>query len=258
MSKFKTMINWEHLLNKPLKVDCQRYKEGTAKRSLKIDLKIAATAHLPTRFGEFRIIVFQEVQSVDNLAQKKVIEHVALIKGDITATQNIPVRIHSSCLTGDALSSLRCDCQEQLHAAMKYLAEQKHGILFYLNQEGRGIGLTNKIKAYALQEQGWDTYEANLRLGYPEDLRDYAIVACFLKFFHITSIKLLTNNPKKIHDLQRLGIKVTERIPLEIPPTEHNYRYLLAKKTKAHHYLSIIDSLEQNEKIKPNKLNMDD
>ncbi|MBU0527979.1 MAG: GTP cyclohydrolase II [Candidatus Micrarchaeota archaeon] len=186
-----------------------------------------AKAKLPTRFGDFTIHAFVE----------GTLEHVALIRCEHRSHSGVPVRIHSQCLTGDALSSKKCDCRDQLEAAMKYLEEHKCGVLIYLDQEGRGIGLSNKIKAYALQDQGRDTVEANRELGFCDDARDFKVAADILKFFEITEIKLMTNNPKKIEDLEKHGIKVVERIPIISKPTKYNEKYLKTKKEKMNHKL---------------------
>jgi GTP cyclohydrolase II len=184
-----------------------------------------AEATLPTRFGNFRIHAFRETNGK---------EHVALVAGKPRKTGIVPVRIHSKCLTGDTLCSLRCDCRAQLEASLHYL--NKHGgILIYLDQEGRGIGLANKINAYALQEQGLDTMDANLALGFPADLRTYKVAAGILRHFGITRIRLLTNNPQKLDGLEGNGIKIVERIALNTEPTRYNKRYLETKKKRMGH-----------------------
>ncbi|MCL4235927.1 MAG: GTP cyclohydrolase II, partial [Deltaproteobacteria bacterium] len=181
-------------------------------------------------FGTFKSIVFQS--DVDGL------EHVALVKGDIgDGREPILVRVHSSCLTGDVFSSRRCDCGPQLHAAMERIDREGRGVLLYMNQEGRGIGLTAKIKAYALQEQGFDTVEANERLGYAPDLRDYGVGAQILSSIGVRRMKLMTNNPRKIVGLQGYAIEVVERVPIEVEPTESNREYLTVKAQKMGHIL---------------------
>ena len=187
-----------------------------------------ADAFLPTRFGKFRVYAF-----VDGGGK----EHVALVRCTSGPHVAIPVRVHSRCLTGDALASLRCDCRDQLDAAMRYLEKRKCGMLIYLDQEGRGIGLTNKIKAYALQDRGMDTVEANIHLGFESDMRDYRVAADILKYFGAKKIALMTNNPAKIKDLEKHGIKVVKRIPLVTKTNIYNRRYLETKKRKMNHML---------------------
>jgi GTP cyclohydrolase II len=192
-------------------------------------VKITAIADLPSRFGKFQIVAFQ------NDFDKK--DHAAIIHGDVYEKENVPVRIHSECLTGDALGSLRCDCRDQLEASMKMIGDMEFGVILYLRQEGRGIGFANKIKAYQLQDSGYDTFEANRLLGFKEDERDYAIAAHMLMSLHVKSIRLMSNNPHKIEDLKFHGVKITGRIPLIIPPNEHNSFYLETKKSKGGHLL---------------------
>lgn len=201
--------------------------------SIEFCVKIAADATLPTIFGEFRVVAF--VNNIDNK------DHVALIKGDVKDKENVYLRIHSECLTGDVFGSKRCDCREQLIAALKFISQKEYGALIYLRQEGRGIGLSNKIKAYVLQEQGYDTSDANLLLGFKEDMRDYHLAAKMIELLNIKSVRLLTNNPKKIEDLKRYGIVVKERIPIEIDPSEYNKSYLKTKKEKFGHLFRHID-----------------
>ncbi len=197
--------------------------------SKKNDTVRTAEATLPTSFGTFQMVVYK---SSDN------IEHVALVKGDIQDTEL--VRLHSSCVTGDIFSSLKCDCGEQLHQSMKQIQENGSGIVLYLNQEGRGIGLTNKIKAYALQEKGFDTVEANEMLGLPIDARDYKVAKDILQDLGVEKIRLLTNNPNKIQQLSEYGIEVLERVPLEITPNEVNKGYMATKKNKMSHQLTSV------------------
>lgn len=187
-----------------------------------------AEAFFPSRFGKFIIHAFREEDKT----------HVALVRcSSHKHPKAVPVRIHSRCLTGDTLTSLRCDCRNQLEGALKYLEKKRCGVFIYLDQEGRGIGLGNKIKAYALQDKGLDTVEANVHLGFDEDIRDYAAAAEILKYFGINKIALLTNNPKKIEDLEKNGIEIAKRIPLVMKPTKYNRRYLKTKKEKMRHII---------------------
>ncbi len=163
--------------------------------------------------------------------------HVALVKGDVAGTEDVLVRMHSECLTGDVFHSLRCDCGEQLESALSMIEREGRGVLVYLAQEGRGIGLLNKLRAYKLQEQGLDTVDANLELGLPADLRDYGIGAQILVDLGLSSIRILTNNPKKIHGLQGYGLSVSEQVPIEHMPNPHNEGYLRAKAERMGHTL---------------------
>ena len=193
--------------------------------------RIAETM-LPTAIaGEFRAIVYESDVDTNH--------HLALVKGEIDSNRPILVRVHSQCLTGDVFGSLRCDCGAQLHAAMKKIEEEGNGVIVYMRQEGRGIGFANKMKAYVLQDHGKDTVEANLALGFKPDLRDYGIGAQILRDLGVRKMRLMTNNPKKIVGLEGYGLKVVERVPIEIPPTKENYRYLMTKKKKMGHLLSL-------------------
>ena len=188
-----------------------------------------AEADLPTKLGDFKVIGYESI--VDQR------EHLALVKGDVTDKANVLVRMHSECMTGDVFGSLRCDCGQQLAAAMRRIDEEGVGAIVYLRQEGRGIGLGNKLKAYALQDEGMDTVEANERLGFKPDLRDYGIGAQILLDLGLHSVRLLTNNPRKIVGLDGYDIEITGREPLAIEPGEHNHKYLATKKTKLGHIL---------------------
>ncbi len=193
-----------------------------------------AETKMPTRFGgEFKAVVYGN--DVDDF------EHVALVKGDITEDEPVLVRVHSECLTGDVFGSMRCDCGSQLHAAMQMVAKEGKGVVLYMRQEGRGIGLANKLKAYALQDQGMDTVEANLKLGFKPDLRDYGIGAQILRDLGVRKMKLMTNNPKKIIGLEGYGIKVVDRVAIESNPVPENLGYLQCKRDKMGHLLEFDD-----------------
>ncbi len=196
-------------------------------------VKAVASANLPTKFGDFAVKVYK------NLVDNK--EHVALIKGSWQPEEPVLVRVHSECLTGDVFNSLRCDCGEQLRAALTQISADGKGVLLYMRQEGRDIGLINKIKAYALQEQGYDTVEANLLLGFKPDPRDYGIGAQILADLGVRKMKLLTNNPKKRVGIASYGLEVVELVPLQISPNDINYKYLHTKKHKLGHLLDNID-----------------
>lgn len=184
-------------------------------------------ANLPTKYGNFKVIAYEDY----NKAQ-----HLALVKGDVKGKKNVFVRVHSECLTGDALGSLRCDCGPQLEKALKIIGKQG-GVLLYMAQEGRGVGLMNKIAAYHLQDHGMDTVEANLNLGLKVDARDYTIGAQILADLGLSTIKLLTNNPRKIEGLEKYGLEIVERVPIIIKPNKINQKYMRTKKEKLGHYL---------------------
>jgi len=190
--------------------------------------RVVATG-LPTAFGEFVAVGYRSL--IDNK------HHVALVKGDVEGGSDVLVRVHSECLTGDVFHSLRCDCGEQLESALAMIEREGRGVLLYLSQEGRGIGLLNKLRAYKLQEEGLDTVDANLRLGLPADLRDYGIGAQILVDLGLTSIRILTNNPKKISGLGGYGLSVTEQVPIVHAPNPHNEAYLRAKRDRMGHTL---------------------
>jgi 3,4-dihydroxy 2-butanone 4-phosphate synthase/GTP cyclohydrolase II len=193
-------------------------------------VKRMATAKLPTDHGEFTVHVFED--------QISKLEHTALVAGDIDDGRDVLVRVHSSCLTGDVFHSARCDCGAQLHTALARIAAEGRGVLLYLDQEGRGIGLANKIRAYELQDEGFDTVEANERLGFKADQRDYGVGVQILRELGIRSMRLLSNNPRKLVGIEGYGLSVSEWLPLEIPASEHTRRYLKAKKEKLGHKLS--------------------
>lgn len=190
---------------------------------------LAATATLPTRYGTFTSYAFR-VAAGDA-------EHLALVMGDVGSQSSVLTRLHSECVTGDVLGSYRCDCGEQLDLALRYIAAEGCGVLLYLRgHEGRGIGLSNKIRAYALQEQGLDTVEANLELGLPDDAREYDSAAGILRFLNVTSVRLMSNNPKKFDTLAKHGIPICERVALAIPLRDENERYIRTKQLKFGHY----------------------
>ncbi|MEX2161618.1 MAG: GTP cyclohydrolase II [Anaerolineales bacterium] len=191
----------------------------------------AVAARLPTRYGEFRIHLY--LNSLDDK------EHMALVMGEVHASQPTLVRVHSECLTGEVFGSRRCDCGEQLSLALQMISEAGRGVLLYMRQEGRGIGLADKLRAYNLQDEGLDTVEANLALGHQADARHYDSAALMLKDLGVARIALLTNNPNKIEELQKLGIEVVERIPLEGEITPDNERYLLTKASRMKHLLDL-------------------
>jgi 3,4-dihydroxy 2-butanone 4-phosphate synthase/GTP cyclohydrolase II len=196
----------------------------------KLVRRLVAT-RLPTKYGDFEIYLYKS--ETDNK------EHVALVKGKISPDAPTLVRVHSECLTGDLFGSLRCDCNEQLVAALRMVEKSGSGVVLYMRQEGRGIGLVNKLKAYKLQDEGLDTVEANEKLGFRADLRDYGIGAQILRDLGVRKLRLLTNNPKKIVGLQGYGLEVVERIPLEMDPNDFNLRYLRTKRDKLGHLIML-------------------
>lgn len=195
------------------------------------DLQRLVAARLPTRFGEFEIHLYFNEQEGK--------EHIALVMGDLSSDQPMLVRVHSECLTGETFGSLRCDCGEQLARSLKLIADEGRGVLLYMRQEGRGIGLADKLRAYNLQDEGMDTVDANLALGHQADARHYDSAALMLQQLGIRRVALLTNNPAKIEELQRLGIEVVERIPLVGEVTPENERYMLAKAERMKHLIDV-------------------
>lgn len=202
-------------------------------------VRLVSIANLPTRFGDFRIASFW-----NNLDHK---EHVAIIRGDVVNAERLLVRVHSECLTGDALGSLRCDCRDQLESALTQLGKRDNGVLLYLRQEGRGIGLVNKLRAYALQDSGMDTVDANLALGFRDDERDYRVAAQMLDVLKVRSIRLLTNNPNKVEQLKRYGTAVVERVSHQLPPNRHNVDYLRTKSTRSGHVMTGLPAVPSTE-----------
>jgi GTP cyclohydrolase II len=198
------------------------------------NLQRVVSTRLPTRFGEFDLHLYS-----NSLDQK---DHLALVMGDLTSPEPVLVRVHSECLTGDLLGSTRCDCGEQLDRSLEMISGESRGVLLYMRQEGRGIGLRDKMRAYNLQDEGLDTVEANLALGHQADARDYDLAALMLKELGLTRILLLTNNPSKIEELQRLGIEIVERIPLQGEVTPENERYLNTKAVRMQHLLDLPES----------------
>jgi len=192
-------------------------------------VSLGAEAALPTRFGNFRVYAFD--CRIDGQ------EYGAVVRGDVRNQEAVPVRLHSECFTGDIMGSLRCDCRDQLEAGLSFIASQSCGAVVYLRQEGRGIGLVNKIRAYALQDDGLDTVDANHKLGFEDDLRTYEVAADIVRLLGIRSVKLISNNPKKQEGLEMNGVPVVERIPHIMEPTEHNRAYLATKRDRSGHLL---------------------
>jgi GTP cyclohydrolase II len=192
-------------------------------------VELVAHADLPTRFGHFTLYGFYDAKNDK--------EHTAVVKGDVKGKERVPLRVHSQCHTGDVLGSLRCDCRDQLEAALSYINGQEFGAVVYMKQEGRGIGLLNKIKAYQLQDLGLDTVEANQYLGYPDEGREYSVAARIIELLGIQSVALLTNNPDKIEKLRNEGVTVVDRIPIVIPPNPFDETYLKTKRERMNHLI---------------------
>jgi len=237
LASFTHVPRLEDLVERDKDHDC----DGFGKHG--ICVKVDAVAELPTRFGKFRIVSFW-----NNRDSK---EHIALVHGNVLGTEDVVTRLHSECLTGDALGSLRCDCRDQLGMALERLSAEPAGILLYLRQEGRGIGLLNKIRAYSLQDKGLDTVDANLALGFRDDERDYAVAAHMLASLTVRSIRLLTNNPKKLAALEAYGMRVRGRIPHIIPASQHNRFYLETKAKRSGHLIEFDGPSQASEQDDP-------
>jgi GTP cyclohydrolase II len=234
---FPRVARYEDLVERDREHDCQ----GMGPHH--ICVRIDAVAELPTRFGQFKIIAFW-----NNRDGK---DHVAMVHGDVMGAEDVPTRLHSECLTGDVMGSLRCDCRDQLMVGLQKISGQERGVVLYMRQEGRGIGLVNKVRAYALQDQGLDTVDANLALGFRDDERDYEVAAHMLASLNIGSVRLMTNNPRKIDELSKLGVEVTGRIPHVIPANEWNRFYLETKATRSGHQIELEGKAPRSEQDDP-------
>jgi GTP cyclohydrolase II len=230
-------ITLQSLVERDRDHECEGFGSG------KVCVKVVGVADLPTRFGNFRIVAFWNNRDAK--------EHVAVVHGEVLDGDDVTTRLHSECLTGDALGSLRCDCRDQLEVALSALGAMKTGCLIYLRQEGRGIGLINKVRAYALQDTGLDTVEANLALGFRDDERDYAIAAHMLKSLAIRSVRLMTNNPAKIQQLTQYGLRVSGRIPHVIPSNPYNRFYLETKASRSGHFIDLVGKSRLPEQSDP-------
>lgn len=227
-----------------------RMTDRRANRAALITLTQIANVNFPTRWADFRLLAFEESASGDVAREGHRETAVALLLGDIYSFPPV-VRIHSQCTTGDVFHSLRCDCHDQLHLALKMIAEEGAGVLLYEHQEGRGIGLMEKLRAYELQDQGLDTIEANLRLGHAIDLRDYALPVEILRFLGVRALRLMTNNPEKIGAVRAAGIEVIARLSAEVPANPHSARYLATKRNRLGHLCSLGDNSGSSEATLP-------
>lgn len=230
-------VTLQSLVERDRDHECEGFGTG------KVCVRVVGVADLPTRFGNFRIVAFWNNRDAK--------EHIAVVHGDVLDREDVATRLHSECLTGDALGSLRCDCRDQLEVALRALGAMERGCLLYLRQEGRGIGLINKVRAYALQDAGLDTVEANLALGFRDDERDYAIAAHMLKSLAIRSVRLMTNNPTKIRQLTQYGLQVSGRIPLVIPSNPFNRFYLETKANRSGHFIDLAGKIRLPEQSDP-------
>lgn len=226
MARLPELMNFarEHKLKIATIEELIKYRRAREKLVQRMEV-----VKLPTEFGEFELHLYRSVLDGQH--------HLALVKGDVSGKANVLVRVHSECLTGDVFGSLRCDCGPQLHQAMRQVAEEGRGVIVYMRQEGRGIGLVQKIKAYKLQERGLDTVEANLKLGFKMDLREYGLGAQILTDLGLKTIRLLTNNPKKVVGLEGYGLEITEQVPIRVKPNPHNAKYLQTKREKLGHLI---------------------
>lgn len=224
-------------------VDRDRDHECDGYGPARVCVRVVAVAELPTRFGLFRIVAFWNNRDAK--------EHVAMVHGDVVGHEDVPTRLHSECLTGDVMASLRCDCRDQLLEGLRKLQEAERGVLLYLRQEGRGIGLINKVRAYALQDRGLDTVEANIALGFRDDERDYAVAAHMLHSLGVRSVQLITNNPRKMQQLADHGVPVSGRIPHVIPPSEFNRFYLETKVRRSGHFIDTLGHAHLPEQSDP-------